>query len=75
MTGEQAKWLTDHRAEGYRVRGQLGGVGSRWVRTGMLHADGTFDRTVPGQRPAVRQGSFEVGILEVDPPRSMPGIG
>ena len=63
MTGEQKTWLDLHKAEGYRVRGVAAGQ-SQWVRTGMLHADGTFDPDVSGRR-VVREGSFEVGILEI----------
>lgn len=30
----------------------------------MLHPEGIFELTQPRMRPAVRQGSFEVGVLE-----------
>jgi hypothetical protein len=30
----------------------------------MLHPEGIFELTPPRMRPAVRQGSFEVGVLE-----------
>jgi hypothetical protein len=63
MTGEQANWLRTHRAEGYQPIGVLPG-GCTWVKRGMLHPDGTFEAMVRGQRPAVRQGSFEVGVLQ-----------
>lgn len=63
MTGEQAKWLTDRRAEGYRVIGVAPG-GHRWVRTGMLHANGEFEPKLGVARPSIRVGSFEVGVLE-----------
>lgn len=63
MTGEQKAWLDLHRAEGYRPLGVAPG-GSRCVKTGMLHADGTFEARIAGARPAIRVGSFEVGILQ-----------
>lgn len=63
MTGEQKKWLDDHRHEGYRPLGVAPG-GGRWVKTGMLHADGTFELKLGRARPAIRQGSFEVGVME-----------
>lgn len=63
MTSEQANWLREHRAEGYQAIGKTPG-GCRWVRTGMLHADGTFELKLGRARPAIRVGSFEVGILE-----------
>jgi hypothetical protein len=63
MTAEQAKWLNEHRAEGYRALGVAPG-GSQWVKVGMLHADGTFELKLGRARPAIRVGSFEVGVLE-----------
>jgi len=63
MTSEQKKWLDEHRAEGYRVIGTAPG-GYRFARRGMLHADGQFELQLGARRPAVRVGSFEVGILE-----------
>ena len=63
MTGEQAAWLTAHRAEGYRPLGTLPGGGARWVKRGMLHPDGKFE-LMTGQRPAIHVGSFEVAVLE-----------
>lgn len=62
MTGEQKIWLDAHQAEGYRPLGVAPG-GWRWVRIGMLHADGTFEAKTPGSRPSIRVGSFEVGVL------------
>lgn len=72
MTGEQAKWLQDHRAEGYRPLGNTPG-NARWVKVGMLHPDGKFELRLGRARPAVRQGSFEVGVLEIGPAREMRG--
>jgi hypothetical protein len=73
MTSEQKEWLDSHKAEGYRIRGQTGG-NSQWIRTGMLHADGTFE-AYGAARPAVRQGSFEVGVLATrEAPLPNPGF-
>lgn len=63
MTNEQKTWLDDHKAEGYRVRGRAAG-NAAWLKSGMLHADGTFELVGRGARPNVRPGSFEVGILQ-----------
>lgn len=63
MTSEQKVWLDAHRFEGYRPMGVLPGA-CRWVKRGMLHPDGTFEPWVGRARPSVRQGSFEVAILE-----------
>jgi hypothetical protein len=62
MTAEQKSWLD--RNKNYRMVGTRGG-NSTWSRVGMLHEDGIFEPHVRGQRPNVRQGSFEVGILTV----------
>lgn len=64
MTTEQKVWLDAHRAEGYRVRGAVAG-NARWTKTGMLHADGSFEPFIKG-RPGVRVGSFEVGVLQMN---------
>lgn len=72
MTGEQKTWLDAHRAEGYRPLGTTPG-GGRWVKIGMLHADGTFELKVGTKRPSVRMGSFEVGVLEIGPATEMRG--
>jgi hypothetical protein len=72
MTGEQKSWLDAHRAEGYRALGNTPG-GARWVKVGMLHADGTFELKLGRARPAIRVGSFEVGVLEVGPAPQMQG--
>jgi hypothetical protein len=61
MTNGQKLWLDSHKP--YRAISNTPS-GFRWTKMGMLHADGTFEATIPGKRPAVRQGSFEVGILE-----------
>jgi len=65
MTGEQANWLRQNKE--YRALGQRPGLGARYVRIGMLHADGTFELHPRGRRPNVKPGSFEVGVLEVKP--------
>lgn len=72
MTGEQADWLRSHRAEGYRPLGNTPG-GARWIKVGMLHADGTFELRQGRARPSVRVGSFEVGVLETGAAREMRG--
>ena len=72
MTAEQKKWLDEHRGEGYRMIGATPG-GCRWVKRGMLHADGTFDPQLGIARPAVRVGTFEVGVLEFVTNQSMRG--
>ena len=72
MTSEQAEWLRTHRAEGYRALGMAPG-NARWIKVGMLHPDGTFELRLGQARPAVRVGSFEVGVLEVGPTRDMIG--
>ena len=65
MTREQADWLGKNKP--YRALGQPPGFGARYVKVGMLHPDGTFELRVRGQRSTVREGSFEVGVLEVNP--------
>jgi hypothetical protein len=73
MTGEQKKWLDDHRVQGYRPMGTLGGA-SRWINRGMLHPDGTFEFLGARGRPnKVEQGSFEVAVLEHVPAPGMRG--
>lgn len=64
MTGEQASWLQEHKREGYRAVGRPGG-NSRYIKVGILHADGTFEPKPRVGRPRVTAGCFEVGILEV----------
>lgn len=68
MTNEQKNWLDTHRAEGYRIRGNQPGGNAKWIKAGMLHADGSFEAIIAGRRPPVRQGSFEVGILQASQP-------
>lgn len=63
MTNEQATWLNQHRAEGYRVVGRAPS-GARWIRTGILHANGVFEAPQGNARPSVGIGSIEVGVLE-----------
>jgi len=63
LTPQQKKWLDDNRAQGYRPLGVAPG-GAQWVRTGMLHPDGTFELRQGRARPAVQAGSFEVGVLQ-----------
>jgi len=74
MTSEQKKWLDDHRPEGYRVLGVAPG-GARWIKRGILHADGQFDLQLGRVRPAVRVGSFEVAVLEFQGAPDMRGPG
>ena len=74
MTGEQATWLRSHRAEGYTPIGTTPS-GASWAKRGMLHPDGTFELKVQGQRPAIHEGSFEVGVLQLaNPPGGMQGF-
>jgi len=61
MTGEQAAWLRAH--PGYRALSRPPS-GYRWSQVGMLHAEGEFEQTIVGKRPAVKLGSFECGMLE-----------
>jgi hypothetical protein len=64
MTSEQAKWINDHREEGYRAIGVAPG-GCRWTKVGMLRADGTFElRLGRAQQPIRSADDFEVGVLE-----------
>jgi len=63
MTKEQKSWLDTNRARGYRVLSRAGGD-SRFVKTGILHADGTFEQRIPGVPVRITQGCFEVGVLE-----------
>ena len=62
MTREQKEWLD--RNKHFRAVGRAPG-NCRWVDTGMLHPDGTFEKATPGRRPGVKPGSFEVGVLEL----------
>jgi hypothetical protein len=68
MTGEQKKWLDDHRAEGYRPVGNAPGAQGKYVKVGMLYPDGTFERrswNLSGRYARAEAGMFECGILEV----------
>lgn len=69
MTGPQKAWLDANKP--YRALGQRSGSGARYVKIGMLHVDGTFELQQRGVRLSVRQGSFEVGILEMTPQAGM----
>jgi hypothetical protein len=61
MTNEQSIWLRHN--PNYRPLSRSPS-GFRWGKVGMLHPEGIFELTPPRMRPAVRQGSFEVGVLE-----------
>lgn len=70
MTGEQKKWLDEHRIQGYRPVGQTSATGSSgWTNKGILHADGTFEPFVKTPR-RITAGCFEVGIYQ---PPANPG--
>ncbi len=69
MTNEQANWLTSNKP--YRPVSNTPS-GWRWIKQGTLHADGTFELTPRGRRPAIRVGSFEVAILEEIPRPGTP---
>jgi hypothetical protein len=61
MTPEQASWLRTNKQ--YRaVPTNRGGV--RYIDRKILHADGTTDAIMFNRYPPIRQGSFEVGIID-----------
>jgi hypothetical protein len=66
MTAEQAEWLREHRAEGYRVCGQPPADGHhRFVKVGMLYPDGSFERKQSAHWRYTKaiEGMFECGVL------------
>lgn len=67
MTREQSAWLAKNRS--YTVVNH----GTRFVKVGLLHADGTFDLRVKGKIPRVTQGCFEVGVREDRNRSGFPG--
>lgn len=69
MTPAQADWLRKNRH--YRALHQAGGT-SKFVKVGILHADGRFELKELGKRPSITEGCFEVGVLESSPPGQIP---
>jgi hypothetical protein len=61
VTGQQAKWLREHR--GWEAVGR----GHKYTQRQMLHADGTSEEVRRGFRLIIRPGSFEVGIRDTGP--------
>jgi hypothetical protein len=63
MTREQKEWLDSHK--GHQPVSRPPVFGTRHAKKGMLHADGTFEPLADGGRPNIRQGSFQVAVIEV----------
>ena len=77
MTGEQAKWLNDNKARGFRVMGNAAS-GAIYTEVGMLYCDGSYVKKLSRnwRYPKIEQGAFEVGIFNPpNQPLPNPGFG